>query len=119
MADVEFEEDDKKIESGKRTAFCVYLKYNAGGTDTKYQDVPFGCTLKKLSMFFDTSCASIVVIGVKIDDKVVAKGRGKDSKVEFDLEEPIYPNSRVSFELIDEDSAVDWNVLICGEVICQ
>jgi len=109
--------NDKKIEPGKRTAFCVYLV--DGGTDPKYQDVPFGCTLKKLSIYFDSTCACSVVIAMKIDDKVVAKGRGKDSKVEFDLDDPIYPNSRVWFGNLTEGGVSGWKALIYGEVVCQ
>ena len=110
-----FDANDKKIESGKRTAFCVYLVDQ--GTSPKFQDVTFGCTLKKITIFFDSACLFMIKIEVKIDDKVVVRARGDSEKVEYELEEPIYPNSRVSFEATEISPTDSWHALIYGEVL--
>ena len=50
-----FDANDKKIEPGKRTAFHVYLEKTVA--ESKSQTVSFGCTLKKLSIYFDGNCS--------------------------------------------------------------
>ena len=94
MAD--FTQNDKKISSGIRTAFHVYLD---SGTTSKTQRVPFGCMLKNLCIYFDTDCDWLIQAKVTIDGKVIARARGKSLKVEYSLEEAIFPNSDVVFEI--------------------
>lgn len=106
--------NDKKIEPGRRTAFCVYL--TDGGTNPKYQDVSFKCTLKKVTIYFDSTCAFNVQVEVKINDKVIVRARGANQKVEFDLTEPIFPNSRIKFESTEIVATAGWNALVFGEV---
>ncbi len=106
--------NDKKIEAGKRTSFCVYLDNEV----EKYQDVPFACTLKKLTVFFDNACLFDIKIEVKIDEKVVVRARGDKENAKFELEEAIYPNSRVSFKATDLADTSGWHALIYGEIVC-
>ncbi len=117
MAEAEFSVNDKRIEPGKRTAFFVYLVDPPTSNNPRYQVVPFKCTLKKLTIYFDSTCAFNVQIEVRIDGKLVARARGADMKVVYDLTEPIYPNSKITFESSEFAAAVSWNAVVYGEVI--
>jgi len=113
MAD--FTQNDKKISSGIRTAFHVYLD---SGTTSKTQRVPFRCVLRNLSISFDTDCDWMIKAEVIIDGKVVARARGKSLKVEYSLEEPIFPNSDVVFEIsIIGGTPTDYQVAMWGDVL--
>ena len=80
----------------------------------KTQKVPFACTLKKLCIYFNADCAWTGVVVVAIDGKVIARVRGASVKVEYSLEEPIYPNSTVSFLM--STPPADAKVNIYGEI---
>ena len=54
---------------------------------------------------------------MRIDGKLVARARGADMKVVYDLTEPIYPNSKITFESSEIAAAVSWNAVVYGEVI--
>jgi len=112
MPTADLDANDKKIEPGKRTTFCVYLAQS--GVYDKSQVVPFGCTLKKLSLFLTSACDWIAIVDVKIDEKIVARVRGKTTKIEYELEEPIYPNSTVNF-LMSSPPATS-KAIIYGEI---
>ena len=114
MADLDA--NDKKIESGKRTAFHVYLEKTT--LESKSQTVSFGCTLKKLSIYLDGNCGWTTIATVSIDEKVIARVRGDTVKFEYCLEEPIYPNSLVKFEITGTIPA-DAQVNIYGVIECN
>ncbi|MDP6154564.1 MAG: hypothetical protein QGH39_04620 [Candidatus Thermoplasmatota archaeon] len=108
--------NDKKIYSGKRTSFHVYLD---SGTTEKHQHVPFYCKLKNLTIYFDSDCNWEIQAEVSIDDKVIARARGKSFKVEHLLEEPIYANSEVKFEIsVISGVPSGYQVTIYGDVCC-
>ena len=94
MAD-DLNEYDKKIEPGKRTTFHVHLEQ--GVSVDKSQVVPFGCVLKKISIYLTSACDWLSIVDVSIDEKVIVRVRGKQKKIEYELEEPIYSNSTVNF----------------------
>ena len=108
--------NDKKIYSGKQTSFHVYL--NSLATE-KHQHVPFNCILKNLTFYFDTNCNWEILAEVSIDDKVIARTRGKSLKIEHLLEEPIYANSEVKFEIsVIIGIPADYQVTVYGDVCC-
>ena len=117
MAEADFTINDKRIEPGKRTAFFVYLVDPPTSNNPRYQIVPFKCTLKKLTIYFDSNCAFNVQIEVRIDGKLVARARGANMKVVYNLTEPIYPNSKITFESTEIAATADWNAVVYGEVI--
>jgi len=112
----EFDANDRRMTAGKRTGFFVYLV--DAGANPKYQVVPFGASLKKLTIDFDSNCAFNVRIEVRIDGKVIARARGANEKVKFDISEPIPPNAKVEFESTEIAATADWHAVVYGEIVC-